>query len=180
MTDGDNRKQLWLNSKLADFSNKSQWQLINQFHVQTGGYTSMAETTKSTLFGSDYLGGTNFIIGTLDGKSYKKRVLPDPYRYSPVMHMTTRASAKCTEIWASSYSCLSSEAKSLLMYTKDSGTHWSKIIDFDGTQSEVSIVSACKNGVNSSALYVSVNKYNHNLKRYHYGVYKLATFEKKV
>ncbi|SFE47389.1 WD40/YVTN/BNR-like repeat-containing protein [Spirosoma endophyticum] len=162
LTDGDNRKQLWLNSTLTHFSeqvSKKQpgWRLVNRFHHQMGGYLSMAETGTSILLGSDYLGGTNFLIQTQDGRRFEKKVMSDPYRRSPVVNMVTRETPTGNEIWAITYSCLSSHNRCLLMYTKDSGKTWVKVIDFDGTQNEVRLVTSSVNP--SSLLFISITYY---------------------
>ncbi|QDK78886.1 exo-alpha-sialidase [Spirosoma sp. KCTC 42546] len=162
LTDGDNKKQMWKNETLTHFDKQAKkqqhgWQLINKYHHQTGGYTSMAETNETVLFGSDYLGGTNFIVRTSDGKQFKKLVLPDPYRRSPVMNMVARQSLTGHEIWAASYSCLSGDAKSLLMCTKAAGKTWARVIEFDGTKHEVRLLNSSHNP--SSMLYVSVTTF---------------------
>lgn len=176
LTDGDNKKQVWVNSALNHFNKKASkpkegWRLLTRYHHQTGGYTAMAETPEAVLFGSDYLGGTNFIVRTADGKRLKKLVLPDPYRRSPVMNMITRQSSSGTEIWACSYSCLSSEARSVLMVTKDSGKSWTPLLDFDGTRHEVRLVSSC--APTSGVLYMSITKFNHQPGVDRHQVYKL-------
>ncbi|MFC5411472.1 WD40/YVTN/BNR-like repeat-containing protein [Larkinella bovis] len=162
LTDGDNKKQLWMNSGLADFKAKpgnsqTGWRLLTQYHHQTGGYTSMAETKESLLFGSDYLGGTNFIVRTTDGQRFQKQVLPDPYRRSPVMNMVTRQSSSGVEVWAASYSCLSADARSLIMCTRDSGKTWTRVLEFDGTKNEVRFVSSSPDG--SEDLYLSITEF---------------------
>ncbi|MBC3784116.1 WD40/YVTN/BNR-like repeat-containing protein [Spirosoma utsteinense] len=176
LTDGDNKKQVWINSALTHFDKqagrrKDGWQLITKHHHQTGGYTSMAETAENTLLGSDYLGGTNFIVSTADGKQFRKLVLPDPYRRSPVMNMVIRQSSSGEEVWASSYSCLSNKAKSLLMCTTDSGNSWARIIEFDGTKHEVRIASSSP--VSSNVLYISITEFGEHPDQHRHKVYKL-------
>lgn len=176
LTDGDNNKQVWMNTALTHFNKqagkrKEGWHLINKYHHQTGGYMSMAETNEAVLFGSDYLGGTNFIVKTYDGKRLKKLVLPDPYRRSPIMNMVVWQSPSGNEIWASSYSCLSGDAKSLLMCTKDSGISWERIIDFDGTRNEVRLISSSYNSLNT--LYISITKFGSQQEQDCHQIYKL-------
>lgn len=176
LTDGDNKKQVWQNTTLSHFNNEATkrkvgWQLINQYHHQTGGYLAMAETDEAVLFGSDYLGGTNFIVKTLDGKRFDKLVLPDPYRRSPIMNMRARQSQTGSEVWATSYSCLSGEAKSLLMCTNDSGKSWARVIEFDGAKHEVRLASSGQHS--SGTLYISVTSFNHEGNQHR--VYKLVS-----
>jgi hypothetical protein len=176
LTDGDNKKQVWVNSAMTHLDKQAGkrregWRLINKHHHQTGGYTSMAETKDNTLLGSDYLGGTNFIVSTSDGKRFDKLVLPDPYRRSPIMNMIIRQSASGNEVWASSYSCLSNKAKSLLMCTNDSGQSWARIIEFDGTKNEVRIASSSPTP--SSILYLSITEFGEKSDSHRHKVYKL-------
>ena len=144
LTDGDNKKQLWINPTLTHFDQRATksvagWNLLNQRHHKLGGYTSIAETDEAIIFGSDYLGGTNFMVRTTNGRQFEKLVLPDPYRRSPIMHMVSRQTQAGVEIWAASYSCLAGNTRSLLMYSQNSGRSWSKVIDFDGKHHEVRI-----------------------------------------
>lgn len=176
LTDGDNKKQAWFNKTLSHFDQQADaqtvgWHLVNQHHHQTGGYTSVAETNEAVLFGSDYLGGTNFMVRTVDGSRYERLVLPDPYRRSPIMNMITRQTATGTEVWAVSYSCLLGKAKSLLMYTADSGKTWSRVIEFDGTKNEVRLVNFSSHS--SDTLYISVSRFGQHERHYH-KTYKLA------
>ncbi|GAB3926363.1 hypothetical protein GCM10028804_29870 [Larkinella terrae] len=175
LTDGDNKKQLWVNSPFADIKassdQKTNWRLLTKYHHQTGGYTSMAETNRGVLFGSDYLGGTNFIVKTADAKQFQKLVIPDPYRRSPVMNMVTRQSFSGTEIWAASYSCLSENARSLIMCTKDNEKTWTRVLDFDGTKNEVRLVNLSQN--QSDALFISVTEFRGDEDKHRHRVYRL-------
>ena len=183
LTDGDNKKQVWVNKALAHFNKqanrqKEGWRLVNKYHHQTGGYTSMAETDEAVLFGSDYLGGTNFIVKTYDGEHFSKLVLPDPYRRSPVMNMIARQSSSGSEVWATSYSCLSGDAKSLLMCTKDSGKTWARVIEFDGTKNEVRLANSSQH--QSDTLYISVTEFGNQQSQHRHRVYKLNALDFSV
>lgn len=177
LTDGDNKKQVWLNTSLSHFNQpankaKAGWQLINKCHYQMGGYLSVAESTETVLLGSDYLGGTNFIVSTPDGRRFNKAVLPDPYRRSPIMNMVSRLTASGCEIWAVSYSCLSRKAKSLLMRTTDSGKTWERIIEFDGANHEIRLINATHNQV--PALYVSITTFGPGQEQPQHQIYQLT------
>lgn len=160
-----------MNTNLADFKAKTGWRLLTRFHHQTGGYLSMAETRQKVLFGSDYLGGTNFIVNTTDGRRLQKQVLPDPYRRSPVMNMVCRQSASGTEIWAASYSCLSDNAKSLIMCTQDAGKTWNRVLDFDGTKNEVRLVNSSH--YPSEELLISITEFAGESNKARHRLYKL-------
>jgi BNR/Asp-box repeat len=147
VTDGDNKKQYWLidlpqldQPQLGHHS--WQWKLVNQSHLQTGGYTSIIEANGKLIFGTDYNGGTNFIITTIDGKKLDKQVIPDPYRRSPVFNLVGRKSRSGVEIWATIHSSMDANAKSLLMYTTDNGQSWTKVIEYDGTRYQLKIIDS--------------------------------------
>ena len=142
LADGDNKKKLWLSSTLENFDLKTHpWKLVNRFHIQIGGYTSCAENDSRMILGTDYLGGTNFIVDTDDGKKYRKRVIPDPYRRSPIMDLVSRVSKDADEIWAILNNPISSNARCLLMCTKNGGKSWSRVVEYDGTKNLILINS---------------------------------------
>ncbi len=141
LSDGDNLKKLWISTKDGDFDIKKDWKLINRFHIQMGGYTSMCEVGNSLYFGTDYLGGTNFLVTTVDGKKYTKKVIPDPYRRSPVMNLKKLSLSKSEMIWAILHNPISSETKCLLMCSNDGGDHWKKVVEYDGTRFEIELNS---------------------------------------
>jgi hypothetical protein len=142
LADGDNKKKLWLSGELENFDLKTHpWKLVNKFHIQMGGYTSAAESDSKMILGTDYLGGTNFLVETRDGKKYKKRVIPDPYRRSPLMDLVRRVSTDADEIWAVLNNPISSNARCLLMCTKNGGESWSRVVEYDGTKNLILINS---------------------------------------
>ncbi|GAB3278917.1 hypothetical protein GCM10027347_53410 [Larkinella harenae] len=171
LTDGDNKKQLWLKKNATAVKADKEWHLVTKFHHQTGGYLSMAETEEGVLFGSDYLGGTNFVVSTTDGQRFRKLVLPDPYRRSPIMNMVCRQSASSSEIWATSYSCLSDSARSLMMCTRDAGKTWTRVLDFVGAKHEVRLVNASHD--RTEDLYISITEFQENQDQPTHRVYKL-------
>ena len=138
LADGDNKKQLWISKPLENFKfSQNPWNLITKFHIQMGGYTSMVETDSKMILGTDYLGGTNFLVETSDGKKFSKKVIPDPYRRAPVHDLIRRGA----EIWAVLNNPNSSSTKSLLMCSKDGGDTWSRIIEYDGRKHLIMINS---------------------------------------
>ncbi len=149
LTDGDNKKKMWLSKGVENFDILNhKWRAINRFHIQIGGYTSMVENASKIVLGTDYLGGTNFLIETKDGKKYNKKVIPDPYRRSPVMSLLSRTSKDGDEVWASLYNAISNETKCLLMYSNDNCKTWTKVIEYDGTKYEIILNSASSKPLN--------------------------------
>jgi hypothetical protein len=154
MADGDNKKKFWVSDPLNSSDLKfPKWNLVNKFHIQMGGYTSIVENDGKILFGTDYQGGTNFIVETRDGKKFDKRIMPDPYRRSPIINMVQRKSKKGNEIWAYlPYS--TSKTKCLLMYTVNGGESWNKVIEYSKTTHKVWLASSSNDLVD--ALYFSI------------------------
>ncbi|HET7088586.1 MAG TPA: exo-alpha-sialidase [Anaerolineae bacterium] len=143
MADGDNYKKLWVcdSSSASDLTNPDKWRPVNRFHIQMGGYTSVVENGEKILFGTDYQGGTNFIVETRDGKTFEKIVVPDPYRRSPIDNMVQRKSKKGSEIWANlPYS--TANTKCLLTYTADGGASWNKVIEYNRATHKVWLIGS--------------------------------------
>lgn len=132
-----------------------------------GGYTSIVESDGKILFGTDYQGGTNFLVETADGVKFTKRIVPDPYRRSPIDNMVLRKSRKGQEIWANlPYSTANS--KCLLMYTDDDGESWNKVIEYNRATHKAWILSSSNEA--SDVIYISVE----NSKDKNRVVYKIA------
>lgn len=155
VADGDNTKKLWVSDPLNASGSQplARWTAVNRFHIQMGGYTSVVETDDKLLFGSDYQGGTNFLVSTSDGRKYDKFVVPDPYRRSPIDNMVQRRSASGNEIWANlPYS--TANTKCLLMCSVDGGRGWRKVIQYDRASHKVWLISSSAE-VNDR-LYISI------------------------
>jgi hypothetical protein len=143
MADGDNYKKLWVCDSVNadDLQNPDQWRPVNKWHIQMGGYTSVVENDEKLLFGTDYQGGTNFIVATSDGETFEKTIIPDPYRRSPIDNMVQRKSKLGYEIWANlPYS--TGSTKCLLMYTADGGESWNKVIEYNRATHKVWLISS--------------------------------------
>lgn len=143
MADGDNYKKLWVSDALnsADLQDPDNWKPINKFHIQMGGYTSVIETDEKIVFGTDYQGGTNFIVETTDGERFTKTIVPDPYRRSPIDNMVQRKSKQGHEIWAN-LPFSTAGTKCLLMYTTDDGKSWNKAIEYSRSTHKVWLISS--------------------------------------
>src|SRR3989304_4422371 len=157
MADGDNYKKLWVSDALnsSDLTNPNKWKPVNRFHIQMGGYTSVVESDEKILFGTDYQGGTNFIVETRDGEKFDKRIVPDPYRRSPIGNMVQRKSKTGNEIWAI-LPFSTAHTKCLLMYTGDGGRSWNKAIAYNGATHKVWLLSS-SNEI-ADELYFSIKK----------------------
>ncbi len=148
LTDGDNKKKLWYNLSDHLFDVKAAspqkgWKEVTRYHYQTGGYTAMVELNDTLFFGSDYLGGTNFLITTRDMKTFRKQIIPDPYRRAYFTNMLVRQTAgNLKEIWASLYAGYNSKTRCLLMYSSDNGYSWTKVIEYDGSKYIIEMVSS--------------------------------------
>lgn len=157
MADGDNFKKVWACDEptAAGLGDPDCWRPINRFHIQMGGYTSVVETDGRLIFGTDYQGGTNFIVSTRDGKSFEKRVVPDPYRRSPIDNMVLRRARAGNEIWALlPYS--TPHSKCLLMMSSDGGASWERMIEYDRAAHKVWLLNASRDV--SDRLYFSVEE----------------------
>lgn len=169
VADGDNYKKLWVSDALnsSDLQDPERWKPVNKFHIQMGGYTSVVETNEKIVFGTDYQGGTNFILESADGKKFTKRIVPDPYRRSPIDNMVQRKSKNGQEIWANlPYS--TANTKCLLMYTVDGGESWNKVIEYSGVTHKVWLIGS-SNEI-ADELYFSIE----NLKNNDRVVYKIT------
>ncbi|MFA6114280.1 MAG: hypothetical protein WC729_09805 [Sphingomonas sp.] len=155
LTDGDNKKQLWIGRPMNGLSGLKhmKWRLTNRFHIQTGGYTALVEYRDKMVFGTDYMGGTNFIIESHDGERLAKSALPDPYRRCPILGMALRSGKQGIEIWTVLHDSCFEGTKSLVMLSRDGGRSWIKAIEYDGSQYKVEIASSSSTTMNE--LYVS-------------------------
>ena len=169
VADGDNKKKIWISEPLnsSDSGNSFGWKAINKFHIQMGGYTSVVESGNKILFGTDYQGGTNFVVTTVDGVNFDKMVVPDPYRRSPIDNMVLRKSKRGDEIWANlPYSA--ANTKCLLMYTVDGGNSWEKVIEYNRSDHKVWLINSSTEPSDFLYLLIEDSKNNDRV------VYKVA------
>ena len=154
LTDGDNKKKLWISEPIvsADLEN-IKWKLFNRFHWQMGGHTSMIESDGKIIFGTDYLGGTNFILETNDFKKMRKKIIPDPYRRSFVQSMTKIKTEDREQIWISLKSSRPNSKDSIL-YTDNVGKTWNKYIEYDGSLFSISF--CCVSNIDLTELYFNI------------------------
>jgi hypothetical protein len=162
VADGDNRKRFWVSKGMnaAELRDRSHWTLINRFHVQVGGYTSAAEVGGRVLLGTDYQGGTNFMVETTDGAAFAKKVVPDPYRRSPIDNMVSRRSRGGTEVWAN-LPFSTARTKCLLMVSHDAGREWHRIIEYNEKTHKVWMLSAARDSADEIYLAIE-NRRTHD------------------
>jgi hypothetical protein len=106
-----------------------------------GGYTSVVENDGTIFLGTDYQGGTNFIVESTDGEKFTRKIVPDPYRRSPIDNMVLRKSKKGNEIWAN-LPFSTPNTKCLLMYSADNGKSWNKVFEYNRSTHTVWLVSS--------------------------------------
>jgi hypothetical protein len=167
VADGDNYKRLWISNSLDGINYENpNWRAVNKLHIQMGGYTSFVESNGKVLFGTDYQGGTNFLVESADGKKFTSRIVPDPYRRSPIDNMVLRRSKTGNEIWANlPYS--TAGTKCLLMYSTDGGRNWTRIFEYSAATSKVWLIGSSSEVADE--LYFSVE----DLKGHNRSVYKV-------
>jgi hypothetical protein len=160
VADGDNYKRLWLSDSLRS-SNAANpnWNVVNKFHIQMGGYTAVVESNGKVIFGTDYQGGTNFLVETSDGKKFSKKIVPDPYRRSPIDNMVIRKSKTGDEIWAN-LPFSTPTTKCLLMYTADNGKTWNRVFEYSRSTHTVWLINSSTEA--SNELYFSVEDIKSN------------------
>lgn len=162
MADGDNKKKLWISDPILSSAHEAKWELVNKFHIQMGGYTSIVENDGKILLGTDYQGGTNFLVETRDGKNFDKRIMPDPYRRSPIINMVQRKSNRGTEIWAYlPYS--TSNTKCLLMYSTNGGESWNSLIEYRKGSHKIWLASSSNEPVENLYFYIEDIKNNNRV-----------------
>jgi hypothetical protein len=159
LTDGDNNKKLWFCKSGGDCNRMNPglgWKDISKRHVKMGGYTTMLETDNRIIFGTDYNGGTNFLVSTADLSVFDKRVIPNPYRRSRFTNMVMTRQNGSVRIWAGLLGDSGGKIKSLLMMSADEGQTWNKIIEYDGKLFRVNILNNSKQI--HDKLYISIEK----------------------
>jgi hypothetical protein len=131
VTDGDKRKQsYWVDEmdqmKLPDFTKAR----FDSF-ARGGGHTAFAETENSTILGTDYRTAPNSIICMRSSGYSGARMLPRPYRHSPVMNMLCMKHRGGTITFAYLFGGLCSWCENALIYSDDDGETWCSLIKFD-------------------------------------------------
>jgi hypothetical protein len=131
VTDGDKRKQsYWVGindqMKPRDFKETR----FDSFALG-GGHTAFAETENATLLGTDYRIAPNSIICLRSSEDSSARMLPRPYRHSPIINMLRMRYHAGTITFAYLYGGLCPRCQNALIYSDDDGDSWYRLIEFD-------------------------------------------------
>ena len=131
VTDGDKRKQsYWVGlidqMKPRDFKGAR----FDSF-ARGGGHTAFAETENATLLGTDYRIAPNSIICMRSSKDSNARMLPRPYRHSPVLNMICMKYRAGTITFAYLQGGLCHRCQNALIYSDDDSENWYRLIEFD-------------------------------------------------
>lgn len=173
LTDGDNKKQLWtitLNGNLnlkEYFFRVENWKLLTKKHIELGGYSAILELGNSTILGTDYYGGTNFLVETNDFIKFDKKVIPNPYRRGFFESFTKSNDI----IWASIHPPNFKNSKGLLMYRTIHSDIWYKLMEYECNDYKIDVIS--KSLVEQNYLFFSIKEINK--KNDDYSVYRITT-----
>jgi hypothetical protein len=131
VTDGDRRKQSYSIGQVNEM--KPQDFKEGRFDSFTwgGGHTAFAETENVTLLGTDYYIAPNSIISLRSSKNSNAKMLPRPYRHSPVLNMLTMRYYARTITFACLQGALCNRCQNALIYSDDDGDTWCRLIEFD-------------------------------------------------
>jgi hypothetical protein len=128
ITDGDKSKQSY-STDIEEISNFAQKRFDTV--LLGGGHTAFAETDKATLLGTDYRIGPNSIICVGPSQESSARMLPRPYRHSPVLNMHSISCRSGAVTFVFLHGGLCDRWKSALIYSNDHGDNWFRLIEFD-------------------------------------------------
>lgn len=166
LSEGDNKKRIWFtksNTNLNTTSNISEdgWKKVNKYHIQKGGHTAIVELNGEIIFGSDYMGGTNFLISTKDMLQFNEKVVPNPHRRCLFRRMMVRINKNGeSEIWTNLNFEYGGGVKCLIMVSVDLGKTWRKVIQYDGKQFKVRMISYSNHIAKELYILLVNNKYN--------------------
>jgi hypothetical protein len=142
VTDGDKRKRsFWLNGIRrmgADDFRRGRFDSL----LTSGGHTAFTEVTGATILGTDNHGGTNSIISINSNSAISVRMLPPPYRHSPVINMHSVYAVEQSATFVSLFSGIREKWKSALIYSDDAGKTWKRLIEYNGQKVAFSIANS--------------------------------------
>lgn len=116
LAEGDSKKRLWVNEDMKCFSefnksnsnHKTGWKLLRKGMIDTGGYLCMTGFENSTYVGTDYAGGTNFLVHFDRDYKFKKYCMKGKYRKNPIKKLAIMRGPSGNEIFGFSHNQLHS------------------------------------------------------------------------
>ena len=132
VTIGDGRKRSYWTRDVRKFVEPSLDSFRFDSFARGGGHTGFAEVDNAILMGTDHHGGTNSIIALHTCGQNTTRMLPGPYRRSPVINMHSIAHGDSSITFAFLHSGLRHAWKSALIYSIDGGDRWHRLMEYDG------------------------------------------------
>jgi hypothetical protein len=131
VTDGDKRKQSYWIDLIDQLKPRDFKEARFDSFTRGGGHAAFAETQKATLLGTDYRIAPNSIICVRSSKDSCDRMLPRPYRHSPVLNMLCMKYHAGTITFAYLQGGLCPRCQNALIYSDDDGESWYRLIEFD-------------------------------------------------
>ena len=156
VTDGDKRKQSYLISRIEQMKPRDFKEARFDSYIWGGGHTAFAETGNATLLGTDYRIAPNSIVRMRSSKDTTAKMLPRPYRHSPVLNMFCMKGRAGTITFAYLQGGLCGRCRNALIYSHDDGDSWYRLIEFDESV-DFSICNA-QQGANQSVVLSFRNK----------------------
>jgi hypothetical protein len=131
VTDGDKRKQSYWVGLIDQIKPRDFKEARFDSFTLGGGHTAFAETENATLLGTDYRIAPNSIICVRSSEDSSARMLPRPYRHSPVLNMVCMKYRAGTITFACLEGGLCHRCQNALVYSDDDGENWYRLIEFD-------------------------------------------------
>jgi hypothetical protein len=100
-------------------------------YLVRNGNTAFAETDNVTLLGTDYRIAPNSIIRVRSPEDSSARMLPRPYKHSPVMDMLSIPYRVGAITFALLGGGLCPRCQNAVIYSYDDGDSWYRLIEFD-------------------------------------------------
>lgn len=141
VTDGDKRKQSYWLDPMDEMEERNFKEGRFDSFAWGGGHTAFAESHNATLLGTDYTAGTNSIICLRSSVDSSARMLPSPYRRSPVVNMHSISNGAGSITFASLIAPRNNWS-SALIYSDDDGDSWNRLIEFNGRDVNFFIANA--------------------------------------
>jgi len=131
VTDGDKRKRSYWVGLIDQMKPRDFKEARFDSFAWGGGHTAFAETENATLLGTDYRVAPNSIVRLRSSEDISSRMLPRPYRHSPVINMLCMKYRAGTITFANLYGGLCNRCQNALIYSDDDGDSWYRLIEFD-------------------------------------------------